>query len=110
MVRIAGGAGGGAGAGTEVADGGGQTWGEAPGGWNFFACGMGMDLVNEGLNFFMHREYDRSQPKDDQTCERSLNTSSPRSGFVQQIAAGNAGWPVQFRFAVHSDWSRVPEL
>jgi hypothetical protein len=27
-----------------------------------------------------------------------------------QIAAGNAGWPVQFRFAVHILWSRVPEL
>src|SRR5208282_2133343 len=29
---------------------------------------------------------------------------------VEQIAAGNAGWPVQFRFAVHIVWSRVPEL
>ena len=29
---------------------------------------------------------------------------------VQQITAGNAGWPVQFRFAVHAGWSRVPEL
>jgi hypothetical protein len=29
---------------------------------------------------------------------------------VQQIAAGHAGWPVQFRFAVHVIWSRVPEL
>ena len=27
-----------------------------------------------------------------------------------QIAAGNAGWPFQFRFAVHVIWSRVPEL
>jgi len=27
-----------------------------------------------------------------------------------QFAAGNAGWPVQFRFAVHAGWSRVPEL
>ena len=27
-----------------------------------------------------------------------------------QIAAGNAGWPFQFRFAVHILWSRVPEL
>jgi hypothetical protein len=27
-----------------------------------------------------------------------------------QIAAGNAGWPVQFRFAVHGFLSRVPEL
>jgi hypothetical protein len=27
-----------------------------------------------------------------------------------QIAAGNAGWPFQFRFAVHAGWSRVPEL
>jgi hypothetical protein len=34
----------------------------------------------------------------------------PRSGWVQQIAAGNAGWRSQFRFAVHADWSRVPEL
>ena len=25
-------------------------------------------------------------------------------------AAGNAGWPFQFRFAVHAGWSRVPEL
>ncbi len=29
---------------------------------------------------------------------------------AQQIAPGNAGWPVQFRFAVHVIWSRVPEL
>jgi hypothetical protein len=27
-----------------------------------------------------------------------------------QIAAGNAGWAFQFRFAVHAGWSRVPEL
>ena len=27
-----------------------------------------------------------------------------------QIAAGNAGWRSQFRFAVHVLWSRVPEL
>ena len=26
------------------------------------------------------------------------------------IAAGNAGWRSQFRFAVHAGWSRVPEL
>ena len=26
-----------------------------------------------------------------------------------QIAAGNAGWRFQFRFAVHAGWSRVPE-
>ena len=25
-----------------------------------------------------------------------------------QIAAGNAGWPVEFRFAVRAFWSRVP--
>jgi hypothetical protein len=30
--------------------------------------------------------------------------------IVDQIAAGNAGRPVQFRFAVHVIWSRVPEL
>jgi hypothetical protein len=30
--------------------------------------------------------------------------------MAQQIAAGNAGWPFQFRFAVHAGWSRVPEL
>jgi len=29
---------------------------------------------------------------------------------AEQIAAGNAGWPSQFRFAVHVIWSRVPEL
>jgi hypothetical protein len=28
----------------------------------------------------------------------------------QQIAAGNAGWRLQFRFAVHAIWFRVPEL
>jgi hypothetical protein len=28
----------------------------------------------------------------------------------EQIAAGNAGWPLQFRFAVHVIWSRVLEL
>ena len=27
-----------------------------------------------------------------------------------EIATGNAGWPVQFRFAVHVNWSRAPEL
>ena len=27
-----------------------------------------------------------------------------------QIAAGNAGWRLQFSFAVHVLWSRVPEL
>ena len=27
-----------------------------------------------------------------------------------EFAAGNAGWPFQFRFAVHAGWSRVPEL
>ncbi len=27
-----------------------------------------------------------------------------------QIAAGNAEWSVQFRFAVDFIWSRVPEL
>jgi len=26
------------------------------------------------------------------------------------LPAGNAGWPFQFRFAVHTGWSRVPEL
>ena len=29
---------------------------------------------------------------------------------AEQIAAGNAGWRFQFRFAVHIIWSRVPEL
>jgi hypothetical protein len=29
---------------------------------------------------------------------------------TQQIAAGNAGWRVQFRLAVLVNWSRVPEL
>jgi hypothetical protein len=44
-------------------------------------------------------------------CEAAGAPScTPRSGFVQQIAAGNAGWRAQFRFAVHVIWSRVPEL
>jgi hypothetical protein len=30
--------------------------------------------------------------------------------FTQPLAAGNAGWGSQFRFAVHAGWSRVPEL
>src|ERR1035438_4477583 len=30
--------------------------------------------------------------------------------MIEQIAAGNAGWRFQFRFAVHAGWSRVPEL
>jgi hypothetical protein len=30
--------------------------------------------------------------------------------FAEHISAGNAGWPFQFRFAVHVMWSRVPEL
>src|SRR5439155_25199965 len=29
---------------------------------------------------------------------------------VSQIAAANAGWRLQFRFAVHVIWARVPEL
>ena len=29
---------------------------------------------------------------------------------LNKIAAGNAGWLFQFRFAVHVIWSRVPEL
>ena len=29
--------------------------------------------------------------------------------LAEQIA-GNAGWPFQFRFAVHGIWSRVPEF
>jgi len=29
---------------------------------------------------------------------------------TQQIAAANAGWRLQFRFAVHAFWSRVAEL
>jgi hypothetical protein len=33
-----------------------------------------------------------------------------RHESAEQIAAGNAGWPVQFRFAVDAGWSRVPEL
>jgi hypothetical protein len=36
--------------------------------------------------------------------------STSRSEWEYQIAAGNAGWPVQFRFAVRVIWSRVPEL
>lgn len=31
----------------------------------------------------MPREYVRAQPKDDQTCEQKLHSSSPQSGFVQ---------------------------
>jgi len=31
-------------------------------------------------------------------------------GRPTNIAAGNAGWRLQFRFAVHAGWSRVPEL
>jgi hypothetical protein len=38
----------------------------------------------------MHRDYVRAQPKDDQTCEPELKPASPRSGFVQQGAAGNS--------------------
>ena len=29
---------------------------------------------------------------------------------ANKIAAGNAGWPFQFRFAVHDFWPHVPEL
>jgi len=29
---------------------------------------------------------------------------------ANKIAAGNAGWPFQLRFAVHAGWSRVPEI
>ena len=29
--------------------------------------------------------------------------------YDAQIAAGNAGWRFQFRFAIHAGWSRVPE-
>jgi hypothetical protein len=34
----------------------------------------------------------------------------PDDNVAEQIAAGNAGWRRQFRFAVHAGWSRVPEL
>jgi len=30
--------------------------------------------------------------------------------WPNQITAANAGWRLQFRFAVHAGWSRVPEL
>ena len=39
--------------------------------------------MNEGLNFFMHREYVRSELKDDQTCEPMLPITVAASGFVQ---------------------------
>ena len=45
--------------------------------------------MNEGLNFFMHREYVRSELKDDQTCEPQLPITFAASGFVQQIARAN---------------------
>ena len=41
---------------------------------------------------------------------KPMTKSSDDKPVAKQIAAGNAGWPVQFRFAVHADWSRVPEL
>ena len=42
-------------------------------------------------------------------CPNVITKPKGLSGEYQ-IAAGNAGWPSQFRFAVHRFWSRVPEL
>jgi hypothetical protein len=42
--------------------------------------------------------------------ERSHAGVGVRISYVEQVAASNAGWPFQFRFAVHGFWSRVPEL
>jgi hypothetical protein len=58
---------------------------------------------------------EKTRPKENTNAPnlaKPLNqpSSTPRSGFVQQIAAGNAGWRSQFRFAVHAGCSRVPEL
>jgi hypothetical protein len=39
-----------------------------------------------------------------------VNVSNHDRLFTQPLAAGNAGWRLQFRFAVHAGWSRVPEL
>ncbi len=36
--------------------------------------------------------------------------NSSDTELMPKIAAGNAGWRFQFRFAVHVIWSRVPEL
>ena len=58
----------------------------------------------------MHRKYDRCESKDDQTCERSLNTSSPRSGFVQQVAGANRRWRLQFRCRGSRRESAVAQL
>src|SRR5258705_28779 len=39
------------------------------------------------------------------------DTKNPKGlKWEYQIAAGNAGWRSQFRFAVHVIWSRVPDL
>src|SRR5262249_27463108 len=56
--------------------------------------------VNEGLMLFMHRDHNSLT-----TCRclrdafgvRPARASSPRSGLVQQRAAGNGGVPVRFR-------------
>ena len=41
---------------------------------------------------------------------RSILSRRIETMWEYQIAAGNAGWRLQFRFAVHAGWSRVPEL
>ena len=55
----------------------------------------------------MLHEDENSLPVQD--CQNAI-LFLPRSGSVQPLASGNAGWPSQFRFAVHGFWSRVPEL
>jgi len=42
--------------------------------------------------------------------KRRGNCSNHDRLFTQPLAAGNAGWPIQFRFAVHGFLSRVAEL
>jgi prepilin-type N-terminal cleavage/methylation domain-containing protein len=61
----------------------------------------------------------RPRVKHDWLCGECCFTPRPVAHVIKkpkglnwkyQIAAGNAGWRLQFRFAVHVIWPRVPEL
>jgi hypothetical protein len=39
-----------------------------------------------------------------------VKVSNHAGVFTQSLAAGNAGWPSPFRFAVHGFWPGMAEL
>jgi len=88
------------------------------GGWPIiFKLDQLLELCDRRIGVF-HR-WERMPSGEDKTAHqifanddepKPARSPLPRSGSVQQIAAGNAGWRSQFRFAVHAGCSRVPEL